>query len=751
MLAASQKVTSVLPATSLNAQKIDRPLHPYLAQHTITMSTSPEIIAIPLQAFLHPSTFLRTVQPGCWEDPIRHPSGWTYLYCNRFNVVCEGGDVYYTPLFRIYPGIQDIIARRLGITNNRSLEFYFPDSHNPSSLLIIDHEHKALVDPRRRHSDGWATGTTYSTYLQSRDYWRYIERHPAHHPPKQFQKIIEDGVQEALDYLAWCSQAAVLPSDAPRSTFSQAQSEELVNLVARVRARPNFEKWKDEDENKSESKSEFDNSDKTEREEWARERERKEGEREREREKSARGKDRWIEAVQKSCARTRDPEGERERWWAVEVPSSEPSDWENWRTIQEAERDMWEKRKEEVESELEELKRLREEMDSEWKREERENGKELLEWEWEWEERERRRERKEEERKIEEQETEETEKMRRRSEWEKKEKKKRKWMEEWLEERKKELEKHIAKERDPVCSFSHAVSVSAIAAVLANKYDLYNEKHFWDSDRKTFFQDPASHDRSAVVKTFVESYFLACSTILLFTPRRYLSALKQINKLFVTGDEWRSHLQRLTKDWQSFTLLATIMLAASVSVLSAEGIGSTTSAAALISTLCALGSVLSGFYCLAYYRAHGLTSTDGVKDAAIGEQYVDNIFGQGKSRPRYVAIILSLPEACLLWSFISFGVAALSYNLTGGRFTVGVVFVVTVFSVVALATAFVFGFMWYVWGEGSIATRIYYFLTVPVTSRDEEPDVEARGEQSRGVLSWLRRTVFPSLPWFRGT
>jgi hypothetical protein len=91
----------------------------------------------------------------------------------------------------------------------------------------------------------------------------------------------------------------------------------------------------------------------------------------------------------------------------------------------------------------------------------------------------------------------------------------------------------------------------------------------------------------------------------------------------------------------------------------------------------------------------------------LQDRYVRNIFSHRANRPKYISIILSLPEAFLLWSMISFAVAALAFNLQGGIFTVGVTFVLSIFVIVAVAMVLVLEMMRYVWGRGSIVSRIY--------------------------------------------
>lgn len=158
-------------------------------------------------------------------------------------------------------------------------------------------------------------------------------------------------------------------------------------------------------------------------------------------------------------------------------------------------------------------------------------------------------------------------------------------------------------------------------------------------------------------------------------------------------------------------------------MLSISSLGSIARVAALNSILLSLGSVMTGLYCLAYYRAYlpSVDSDDGTVFAVrhvppimeiytdhllIQDRYKGNITGHGQQRPKYFAVILSLPEVFLLWSIMSMIVAALAFNFGGGQWTFGVFWVLGVFVVAGVGFGVVLTFQWYVWGKGSIQTRV---------------------------------------------
>ena len=96
----------------------------------------------------------------------------------------------------------------------------------------------------------------------------------------------------------------------------------------------------------------------------------------------------------------------------------------------------------------------------------------------------------------------------------------------------------------------------------------------------------------------------------------------------------------------------------------------------------------------------------GLKFINIQNRYAANIWNHGKNRPIYTAVILSVPEASLLWSITSFAVATLAFNLSEKKISVGFVLVLIVFGILALGLGLVLGSLWYMWGTGSIVTRV---------------------------------------------
>jgi len=253
------------------------------------------------------------------------------------------------------------------------------------------------------------------------------------------------------------------------------------------------------------------------------------------------------------------------------------------------------------------------------------------------------------------------------------------------------------------------VPVSMIAGILAQKYRSYNARRFWRVDRNGFpewSRSKAGGTDNIFAQFLTNSCFYFLTVLCLFAPRRYFKIILEVDSLFLTGDEWRSHVQKLADDWSAFNLLSTVILAAAVSYLSVQDLGPVATIAVLISILGALGSVLAGLYCLAYYRTYTpeVDSTN-ITDA---DRYSGNLTDHGKNRPKYFAIILSLPEVFLVWSIVSFTVTTLAFNFgkanqptPGGSFGIlGVLIVVAVgFGLVIFA-------LWYMWGQGSLMSRV---------------------------------------------
>jgi hypothetical protein len=85
-----------------------------------------------------------------------------------------------------------------GLKNDSELEeFYYRNTADSKLLLIINHENQfAYHLPISTYP---CPGSTYFSHMQRRDYWNYVEEHPAHHTQKRLDKIVGDGFPEAID------------------------------------------------------------------------------------------------------------------------------------------------------------------------------------------------------------------------------------------------------------------------------------------------------------------------------------------------------------------------------------------------------------------------------------------------------------------------------------------------------------------------------------------------------------------------
>ncbi|KAH9899739.1 hypothetical protein C8Q73DRAFT_833537 [Cubamyces lactineus] len=141
-------------------------------------------------------------------------------------------------------------------------------------------------------------------------------------------------------------------------------------------------------------------------------------------------------------------------------------------------------------------------------------------------------------------------------------------------------------------------------------------------------------------------------------PQTYLAYVKN-------ASEFRGHLQGLKQNWETYTLqlvkeysdfilIATVLLSATVGLLTINDIGETCRVAAILSAFAALGSVTVGvFFVWRHQRnAHmpaSFTYLHNARYSALG------LSGH--------ALLLSLPPVLLVWSLIAFTVAALAYAL----------------------------------------------------------------------------------------
>jgi len=155
---------------------------------------------------------------------------------------------------------------------------------------------------------------------------------------------------------------------------------------------------------------------------------------------------------------------------------------------------------------------------------------------------------------------------------------------------------------------------------------------------------------------------------------------------------------------------------------------------------------MAGLYCLSYYRAYSPARDS----AEVADRYSGNITRHGNIRLRYFAIILSLPEVFLLWSIVSFTVATLGFNFGGEKLTVGESFAaLAVLIVVGFGLSLVIIILWYVWGKGSVKSRIRGLIGGSDAVPDEEEKLSIAGDSpnSRPRRAWYS---FPKELFLKG-
>ncbi|KAF8531098.1 hypothetical protein JB92DRAFT_245273 [Gautieria morchelliformis] len=141
--------------------------------------------------------------------------------------------------------------------------------------------------------------------------------------------------------------------------------------------------------------------------------------------------------------------------------------------------------------------------------------------------------------------------------------------------------------------------------------------------------------------------------LLLFdAPSTHLTTLRKfyVDKVVYT-DMWRKSMEALTNDWHNMILWATVLLA-----VIQENQAVTCS---LVSTLSSTSSIVIGLLLVRKHRP--LTETH----AADGSQYIERV-AHPRLGMRPLAIVYSLPYACLMWAMATYIAAILLFVFKSG-------------------------------------------------------------------------------------
>jgi len=140
-------------------------------------------------------------------------------------------------------------------------------------------------------------------------------------------------------------------------------------------------------------------------------------------------------------------------------------------------------------------------------------------------------------------------------------------------------------------------------------------------------------------------------------PKLYLEQIKDVSqyhgRLDTVRDIWDKYTRQIVKDYQDFLLIATVLLSATVGLLSVPDIRSISRAAGIVSVFSSMGSMITGVFCLWRHQTN-------VKQSQ-SFTYLHNAH-QGIFGLHGHAMVLSLPPVLLVWGIIAFAVGFIAYT-----------------------------------------------------------------------------------------
>ncbi|KAG2129446.1 hypothetical protein DEU56DRAFT_982320 [Suillus clintonianus] len=164
--------------------------------------------------------------------------------------------------------------------------------------------------------------------------------------------------------------------------------------------------------------------------------------------------------------------------------------------------------------------------------------------------------------------------------------------------------------------------------------------------------------------------FLRLMNIMLFgSPDAQSKALHRIwVDDTIVQPRWKNFIDRLTTEWNGYTIFSTVMLAVDISFLAVPSVQTQTSAILLayLSTLCAMGSLLVSLILAGQVNDSRRSSAEAVASFMVG-------MSRSMLGLESLALMLSLPFALLIWGMMFFA-AALSTLIfrTSGIVTISI-------------------------------------------------------------------------------
>ncbi|KAF5369968.1 hypothetical protein D9758_001183 [Tetrapyrgos nigripes] len=140
-------------------------------------------------------------------------------------------------------------------------------------------------------------------------------------------------------------------------------------------------------------------------------------------------------------------------------------------------------------------------------------------------------------------------------------------------------------------------------------------------------------------------------------PRTYLLHMKSSfeygGRFAVMEKNWQAYVERLVREYSHFLLISTVLLSATVSLLTINDISRGAQAAATVSAFSALGSIIVGVFSIWRHQAK--------MKASNSWNYIRYAASMNMLGFHGHAMLLALPPVLLVWAIISFTVSIFAY------------------------------------------------------------------------------------------
>ncbi|KAH9938540.1 uncharacterized protein B0H18DRAFT_18585 [Fomitopsis serialis] len=237
--------------------------------------------------------------------------------------------------------------------------------------------------------------------------------------------------------------------------------------------------------------------------------------------------------------------------------------------------------------------------------------------------------------------------------------------------------------------------------------EVYSYRHA-DGYGKYTFNQLRTHRRTSASPAYVSnSPSIVASTLLRLLingpffgiPQTYLEHIQHASefrgRLSSLHQSWKEYTDQLVRGYSDFILISTVLLSATVGLLSVGDIAQIARVCSIMAAFASLGSIATGVFFV--WRHQRDTQISTTRTFAYMNNAHRNTFGL----PGH-ALFLSLPAVLLVWSLIGFTVAIVAYALqpissdpatdvASTSVTIATFFAVLIFTALAIH---VFGRMW---------------------------------------------------------